>query len=71
VIHGNQTERIPDHYRRYLEKIFRRELQLVGTPLRIEFVTGENPFAGKRNTLTPRQQARRKRLMKHVKKGGR
>ena len=71
VIHGNQTERVPDHYRRYLEKIFRRELQLVGTPLRIEFVTGENPFAGRRNKLTPRQQARRKRLMKHVKKGGR
>ena len=68
VIHGNQTERVPDHYRRYLENVFRRELKLVGTPLRVEFVTGENPFAGKRNPLTPRQQHKRKRLMAHVKR---
>jgi GTP-binding protein len=68
VIHGNQTESVPDHYRRYLENTFRRALELVGTPLRIEFVTGENPFAGRRNTLTPRQQHKRKRLMRHVKK---
>jgi GTP-binding protein len=69
VVHGNQTERVPEHYRRYLENVFRRELKLVGTPLRVEFVTGENPYAGKRNTLTPRQQQKRKRLMRHVKKG--
>lgn len=68
VVHGNQTERVPDHYTRYLEKFFRRELKLVGTPLRIEFVTTENPFAGKRNTLTPRQEFKRKRMMKHIKK---
>lgn len=68
VVHGNQTERVPDHYTRYLEKYFRRELKLVGTPLRIEFVTTENPFAGRRNTLTPRQEFKRKRMMKHIKK---
>jgi GTP-binding protein len=32
-------------------------------------VTGENPYAGKRNTLTPRQLYKRKRMMRHVKKG--
>jgi len=71
IIHGNQTESVPDHYRRYLENVFRRELKLVGTPLRVEFRTGENPYAGKRNTLTPRQQHKRKRMMRHVKKSGR
>ncbi len=69
VIHGNQTEDVPDHYRRYLENFYRRELALVGTPIRIEFVTGTNPFAGRRNTLTPRQEHKRKRLMQHVRKG--
>jgi GTPase len=68
VVHGNQTESVPEHYRRFLENVFRRELKLVGTPLRIEFVTGENPYAGKRNTLTPRQENKRKRMMQHVRK---
>ncbi|HNC70202.1 MAG TPA: ribosome biogenesis GTPase Der, partial [Pseudomonadales bacterium] len=71
VIHGNQTEDVPEHYRRYLENVYRRELALVGTPLRIEFVTGTNPFAGRRNTLTPRQEYKRKRLMQHVRKSRR
>ena len=71
VVHGNQTERVPDHYKRYLENIFRRELKLVGTPLRVEFVTTENPFAGRKNTLTPRQEIKRKRMMKHIKKRSR
>jgi GTP-binding protein len=69
VIHGNQTESVPDHYKRYLENVFRKQLKLVGTPLRVQFVTGENPYAGKRNTLTPRQLYKRKRMMRHVKKG--
>jgi GTP-binding protein len=68
VIHGNQTADVPEHYRRYLENVYRRELELVGTPLRIEFVTGVNPYAGKRNTLTPRQEYKRKRMMQHVRK---
>jgi len=71
VIHGNQTEDVPEHYRRYLEHFYRRELELVGTPLRIQFVTGVNPYAGRRNTLTPRQEHKRKRLMRHVKKSRR
>jgi len=69
VIHGNQVEEVPGHYTRYLEKIFRRELGLAGTPIQIEYRQGENPYANKKkNTLTPRQEAKRKRLMKHIKK---
>ena len=69
VIHGNQTERVPDAYRRYLVNVFRRELDLHGTPVRIEFRSGENPYEGRRNTLTPRQIARRRRLMRFAKQG--
>ena len=67
VIHGNQTEKVPLAYQRYLEKTFRRELKLVGTPIFVEFKTAENPFEGKRNQLTERQIQRKRRLMKHVK----
>ncbi len=68
VIHGNQTADVPGSYQRYLEKVFRRELDLAGTPVRIEFRTGDNPYADKRNKLTQRQVQRRRRLMSHVKK---
>ena len=66
VIHGNQTERLPDGYRRYLANRFRKAFRLEGTPVRLVFKTGENPFKGRRNKLTPRQQRRRKRLIKHA-----
>jgi GTP-binding protein len=67
VIHGNQTSKVPVSYQRYLEKIFRRELELVGTPVRIEFRSSENPYAEKRNKLTERQVSRKRRLTAHVK----
>lgn len=44
VIHGNALEAIDDNYKRYLEKHFRETFSLVGTPLRIEFRSGKNPF---------------------------
>ena len=44
IIHGNQTESVPSHYTRYLERAFRRELGLEGTPVKVEFRTGENPY---------------------------
>ena len=66
VVHGNQTELVPASYRRYLARRFRAAFALIGTPLRIEFRTGENPFKGRRNTLTPRQRRRRERLRRHV-----
>jgi GTPase len=67
VIHGNQTESVPETYRRYLENAFRTALKLTGTPVRIEFRTGGNPYQGRRNTPTPRQISHRRRLMRHVK----
>ena len=66
VVHGNQTDLVPASYRRYLAGRFRSAFTLIGTPLRIEFRTGENPFKGRRNTLTPRQRRRRERLLRHT-----
>ncbi|TDJ28482.1 MAG: ribosome biogenesis GTPase Der [Gammaproteobacteria bacterium] len=65
VIHGNRAERLPGHYQRYLVNFFRRTLKLEGAPLRLEFKSGDNPYAGKRNTLTRRQVKRRQRVIRH------
>lgn len=66
VIHGTRTKHIADSYRRYLENFFRRRYKLEGTPIRIEFREGENPYAGKRNVLTENQQRKRRRMIRHV-----
>lgn len=47
VIHGNSLEHVPDSYKRYLEGWFRKEFDLVGTPMRIEMKTSTNPYADK------------------------
>lgn len=44
VIHGNSLEHVGDAYRRFLEGRFRKAFDLVGTPLRIEFKTSDNPY---------------------------
>ena len=48
VIHGNSLEHVTDAYKRYLEGRFRKEFNLIGTPLRIQMKSAENPFAGKK-----------------------
>jgi GTP-binding protein len=45
VVHGNALDAVPPSYRRYLEGVFRKAFGLTGTPLRIEFRTGRNPYA--------------------------
>ncbi|TCO82411.1 GTP-binding protein [Plasticicumulans lactativorans] len=44
VIHGSRVEHIPDAYRRYLINTFRRVLRLHGTPIRVDFKAGDNPY---------------------------
>lgn len=66
VIHGTRTKHIANSYQRYLENFFRKRYKLEGTPVRIEFREGENPFAGRRNTLTESQQRKRQRMVRHV-----
>src|SRR5258708_15568610 len=68
VIHGNQTDHVPDAYRRYLVNVYRKAFDLMGTPVRVAFRGEENPFAGKRNPLTPRQVRKRKRLIQRNKR---
>lgn len=67
VIHGNQLNSLPDSYKRYLTNEFIKHLGLIGTPLKIEFRGGENPYSEKKNKLSQRQVNKKRRLMKRVK----
>ncbi len=62
VIHGNQTGEVPGHYVRYLEKTYRRALDLHGTPIRIQFKASDNPY-GKEH-LSDKQRTRQRRIAK-------
>ncbi|MBC7780335.1 MAG: ribosome biogenesis GTPase Der, partial [Proteobacteria bacterium] len=47
VIHGNSLDAVPASYRRYLEHMFRATFRLEGTPLRIQFKSGTNPYGAR------------------------
>jgi len=68
VIHGNQLDCLPESYKRYLNNEFIKHLELVGTPLKIEFKGSANPFADKKIKLSNRQVNKKRRLMSRVKK---
>ena len=70
IVHGTRLRMLPDSYKRYLENFFRKRFKLVGTPVRFVFKEGENPYKDKKNVLTDRQVARKKRLIRHVKRKG-
>ncbi|MES2353468.1 MAG: ribosome biogenesis GTPase Der [Pseudomonadota bacterium] len=69
IIHGTSTAKIPETYRRYLENVFRDTFELEGTPLRVQFNQGHNPYANKRpSQLTEGQENRRRRNRRHQKR---
>ncbi len=52
IIHGNQVDKVPSMYQRYLTNFFRDELKSVGTPIKIEFKGGnKNPYANQRKSI--------------------
>ncbi|GAA5008747.1 ribosome biogenesis GTPase Der [Pseudoluteimonas lycopersici] len=69
VVHGTRLKSLSATYQRYLENFFRKRFKLVGTPIRFVFKETENPYKDKpKNPLTERQVAKKRRLMKHVKR---
>ncbi|MFO7580120.1 ribosome biogenesis GTPase Der [Nitrosomonas sp. ANs5] len=73
IVHGSMLEHVPATYRRYLENTFREVFGLKGTPLRVEFRTGHNPYADKKAPPPSEQEARRahSRRRRNRKKYGR
>lgn len=68
IMHGNQVDELPDSYKRYLINTFRKAFNLTGTPIRLFFEQGDNPYQGRKNTLNDRQIKKRRRLKKFIKK---
>ncbi|MFA7241216.1 MAG: ribosome biogenesis GTPase Der [Sulfuricellaceae bacterium] len=48
IVHGSAITGVPDTYKRYLENVFSKAFELVGTPLRVQFKQGSNPFADRK-----------------------
>ncbi|MFN3701940.1 ribosome biogenesis GTPase Der [Thermomonas sp.] len=70
VVHGTRLKTLSATYQRYLENFFRKRFKLVGTPIRFVFRENSNPYEGRKNELTERQVAKKRRLMRHVKRSG-
>ncbi len=68
IIHGNQTEKLPESSKRYLINVFRKTFKLVGTPISIQLKSSDNPYKERKNTLSPRQIKKKQRLIKNRKK---
>ncbi|SDQ33157.1 GTP-binding protein [Pseudoxanthomonas sp. CF125] len=69
VVHGTRLKVLPESYKRYLENFFRKRFKMVGTPVRFIFKDSVNPYEGKKNVLTDKQVAKKRRLIRHVKRG--
>ena len=67
VIHGKQTDKIPESYSRYLEKTFRHILKLEGTPVRIQYRSDDNPYVRAEQDMTYQQVAQKRRIKKNRK----
>jgi GTP-binding protein len=69
VVHGNHLEGVGNDYKRYLENTFRKAFDLAGTPLRVDFKAGHNPFEDRKpKALTQRQVHKVKRERRHRRK---
>jgi GTP-binding protein len=68
VVHGNQTDKLPEHYKRYLEKTYRRELKLWGTPVKLVFKTGDNPFDDKKPSRSSDKKFQQRERVKALRK---
>ena len=58
IVHGSMLNHVPETYRRYLENTFRETFKLKGTPLRVDFKVGQNPYAGKKPAPPTEAEAR-------------
>lgn len=68
IVHGNQVQSLPSSYSRYLANTFQSRLKLIGTPVQLEFRSGENPYKNNKNVLTEKQRRKKTRLMRHQKR---
>ncbi|MBF6058806.1 ribosome biogenesis GTPase Der [Thiomicrorhabdus heinhorstiae] len=59
IIHGNQVDKLPQAYTKYLINVFRKAFKWVGTPVSVEFKASENPFEGRKNKQKTRSTTKK------------
>ncbi len=62
IIHGSQTDALPDAYRRYLINFYREKLKLKGTPIRLKFKSPDNPYRDVKKKQPEKHQKKVERL---------
>lgn len=55
IIHGNQVDKLPRAYTRYLMGVFRKAFRWVGTPVMIDYKVTENPYKDRKNKFINRK----------------
>ena len=61
-IQGNNLDKLTKQYQKYLENFLRKKLNFEGIPIKLVFKNNTNPFGEKKNKLTKKQLAKRKRI---------
>lgn len=65
VIHGNQVSKLPQSYKRYLMNYYRKSLKVMGTPIKVEFREGDNPYSERKKPQLAASARKRKRMERY------
>jgi GTP-binding protein len=68
IIYGNQTKKLRDNYKKFIERQIRSYFSFMGTPIQLFFKDSKNPFAERKNKLSHRQWKKRRRVIRLRKK---
>ena len=68
IIYGNQTKKLRDNYKKFIESRIRSYFSFMGTPIQLFFKDSKNPFAERKNKLSHRQWKKRRRVIRLRKK---
>ena len=68
IIYGNQTKKLRDNYKKFIESQIRSYFSFMGTPIQLFFKDSKNPFADRKNKLSHRQWKKRRRVIRLRKK---
>ena len=68
IIYGNQTKKLRDNYKKFIESRIRSYFSFMGTPIQLFFKDSKNPFADRKNKLSNRQWKKRRRVIRLRKK---
>ncbi len=68
IIYGNQTKKLRDNYKKFIESQIRSYFSFMGTPIQLFFKDSKNPFSDRKNKLSHRQWKKRRRVIRLRKK---